>query len=58
MIIDSVCTNVLMLLNNEGAKCYIVGGYVRNAILNVQTDDLDIEVYNLEFDKLVNILQK
>ncbi|MCX6052641.1 MAG: CCA tRNA nucleotidyltransferase [Campylobacterales bacterium] len=48
-------------LHNNGAKCIIIGGFVRDSILNkkVQSKDIDIEVYNIaSFDKLEEILKE
>ncbi len=46
-------------LIKNNAKPIIVGGYVRDSLLGVISDDIDIEVYNISsFDKLEEILQE
>lgn len=48
-------------LHNNGAKCIIIGGFVRDSILNkkVQSKDIDIEVYNIaSFENLEEILKE
>ena len=45
-------------LNEEGATPIIVGGFVRDALLGLESKDIDIEVYNLaSYEKLKNILK-
>ncbi len=46
-------------LNNYNAKPIIVGGFVRDSLLNIKSKDIDIEVYNLtSYKKLEKILQE
>ena len=46
-------------LNNNGAKVIIIGGFIRDSLLNIRSDDIDIEVYNISsFKKLENILKE
>lgn len=48
-------------LHNNGARCIIIGGFVRDYFLNkkVQSKDIDIEVYNItSFEKLEEILKE
>lgn len=40
----------------QNGKAFLVGGAVRDIILNLPVHDLDIEVHNLTFDQLKNIL--
>ncbi|TDX52127.1 CCA tRNA nucleotidyltransferase [Orenia marismortui] len=44
-------------ITSSGGKAYIVGGYVRDKILNVESKDVDIEVYGITPQELKNILQ-
>lgn len=41
MIIDTA-KNILKILNDNGYEAYIVGGYVRDYLLNIPTSDIDI----------------
>lgn len=41
---------------DAGGRAYFVGGYVRDALMNVPCKDIDIEVYNLEPGKLRTML--
>ncbi|EQB40234.1 hypothetical protein M947_02550 [Sulfurimonas hongkongensis] len=46
-------------LKEKDAKAIIVGGYIRDTLLNFNSNDIDIEVYNVEsFEKLQNILKE
>lgn len=46
-------------LKNNNAKVIIIGGFVRDYLLNIKSDDIDIEVYNISsFEKLKNILEE
>lgn len=54
--------NRLLLIANEireaGGRCYLVGGWVRDALLGKNCRDYDVEVYDLTQDELVPILKK
>lgn len=46
-------------LNKHNAKPIIIGGYIRDFLLNIDSNDIDIEVYNIStFKKLENILKE
>ncbi len=46
-------------LEKYNIKSIIVGGYIRDYLLNIESNDIDIEVYNISsFEKLQNILQE
>ncbi len=46
-------------LEKNGAKVIIVGGFIRNFLLGIPSDDIDIEVYNISsFDELEDILKE
>ncbi len=42
----------------QGGEAYIVGGYVRDMLLDRPSKDIDIEVYDLEESELKSILDK
>lgn len=50
---------IINRLNKYGAKPIIVGGYVRDSILNINSKDIDIEIYNISsFKELESILEE
>lgn len=44
-------------IHQAGGASYLVGGWVRDALLGVESKDYDIEVYGLEEDELLNLLR-
>lgn len=44
-------------LHKQGAKCYLVGGAVRDLILDKESKDLDIEVFGMDSNKLTTALK-
>lgn len=49
---------IITELNRKGNQCLIVGGAVRDAILGVEPDDIDIEVYKINYQDLCAFLQQ
>ncbi len=49
---------VLTALNAAGGRALVVGGSVRDALLNIPPKDVDIEVYNLGRDAITKALKK
>lgn len=47
---------IITELNRKGNQCLIVGGAVRDAILGVEPDDIDIEVYKINYQDLCAFL--
>ena len=45
-------------IRSAGGRAYLVGGWVRDALLGGDCRDYDIEVYDMEQDQLVSILSK
>lgn len=45
-------------IDEIGGKTYFVGGYVRDLIRGIESNDIDIEVFGVPCDKLENILNK
>ena len=54
---DKIIKNILKKLNDNGYDAYIVGGYIRNYLLNINTNDIDICTNALPKDiiKLFNL---
>ncbi len=44
-------------ITNINGRCFFVGGYVRDFLLHKKAYDYDIEVYNINFEKLVEVLK-
>lgn len=45
-------------IREAGGRCYLVGGWVRDALLGKNCRDYDVEVYDLTQDELVPILKR
>lgn len=43
-------------IRDAGGKCYLVGGFVRDALLGRNSRDFDVEVYDLRQEALLKIL--
>jgi tRNA nucleotidyltransferase (CCA-adding enzyme) len=50
--LDPDIRNLLASLRHIGGRPLIVGGWVRDNLLGIQTGDMDIEVFHLPFDTL------
>ncbi|MGI6225468.1 MAG: CCA tRNA nucleotidyltransferase [Peptococcales bacterium] len=48
--------NILHTLSKKGAKCFYVGGYVRDYLLGLTPKDIDIEVHGISPEELVDVL--
>lgn len=48
--------NIMLLLNKEKYPTYCVGGFVRDTIMGYTPNDIDIEVYNIDYENLADIL--
>ena len=44
-------------IRSAGGRCYLVGGFVRDALLGKSSRDFDVEVYDLEQQALLAILK-
>jgi tRNA nucleotidyltransferase (CCA-adding enzyme) len=55
--IPSKALNIMALLRSAGARdVLIVGGFVRDSLLGIQSKDVDIEVYGMPVDAIVATL--
>ena len=54
-----ILDNIFDKLKNNGINSIIIGGYVRDFFLNIQSKDIDIELYGVEsFENLEEILEE
>jgi tRNA nucleotidyltransferase (CCA-adding enzyme) len=56
--LDDSAKDIFKELNENGNKALIVGGSVRDALLGKSPKDIDIEVYNINYKDLNEILSK
>jgi tRNA nucleotidyltransferase (CCA-adding enzyme) len=54
--ISAELTYIFAAINAAGGKGYLVGGCVRDALLGFDSKDIDIEVYSLDYEGLLSIL--
>ncbi|MDR1782523.1 MAG: hypothetical protein LBR40_05980 [Bacilli bacterium] len=57
LILNNEQRNILDKIINNHGNVYLVGGCLRNFFLCVDINDIDVEVNNISFDKLKNILK-
>lgn len=50
--------NILDAIVNNGGNPLFVGGCVRDELLNIQSKDIDVEVYGLDANKLIQVLEQ
>ena len=55
MEIKSSLKNLAKLFRDEGYTLYIVGGYVRDMLLNFDNNDIDI-TSNMPYEKVIDII--
>ena len=55
--LEHVCMHILNLIKKNQGRGYLVGGSVRDALKNIKIKDIDIEVYNIPLEKLIDILK-
>src|SRR5262245_25437256 len=51
-MIDPRVVEIARALERQGGRAWIVGGYVRDRILGLESKDLDVEVFGLDLDAL------
>ncbi len=56
-LIPDYVQTVARILNKEGFKCYLVGGALRDVVLNIQPDDYDLAT-NAKPDQMIEIFPK
>jgi tRNA nucleotidyltransferase (CCA-adding enzyme) len=58
MKVEKSIEKISNYLNKHGAKAIIVGGSVRDYLLNKEPKDFDIEVYGISLEKLQDLLSR
>lgn len=58
MKIPEVLTQIANRIDKEGGIPILVGGAVRDFILNIENKDLDVEVFGLYYNQLISILKR
>jgi len=53
---ERLAITIAQKLMQAGARCYLVGGAVRDRLLGIYTTDIDIEVYGLTYDQIAEII--
>ncbi|MBI9018175.1 MAG: CCA tRNA nucleotidyltransferase [Phycisphaerae bacterium] len=56
--LNDAVNKVCQLVNTAGGRAFLIGGCVRDFVLNMHSKDIDIEVYNLAPQKLIEILSE
>ena len=55
---NHVIKNIFTKIHEQGGRVLLVGGIVRDSLLQKSGSDLDFEVYHLSFDQLQAVLQQ
>lgn len=57
-MVNTKIKEICVEIENNAGTSYFVGGYTRDRYLNLTNNDIDIEVFNLTYEKLKEILSK
>jgi len=57
-LVTSELLSIITAIKKAGGNCYLVGGCIRDVVLDITSKDIDIEVYNISHDDLVKVLEK
>lgn len=55
--LNPIINDLITQIHACGGQVYIVGGFIRDYILGIENYDIDMEVYHLDFEELVDICQ-
>ncbi len=53
---EEIGIKIIQAIQQQGGKAFIVGGYVRDSLLGLDSHDYDIEVYHLTSQELYDVL--
>ena len=51
-----VLDGIIKAIETEGGRCFKVGGCVRDGLLGIEPKDIDVEVFSIGIDALIDIL--
>lgn len=54
----SVLMKIVKKINEKGGKTFLVGGMVRDAVMNISSKDIDVEIHQITPSQLKEILSK
>lgn len=57
MTIDRRITKIAHSVGETGARALVVGGWVRDRVLGIESKDIDVEVFGIELDRLKEVLE-
>lgn len=57
-VFPEVLFEISQKIKSKGGDSYLVGGWVRDALLGLESRDFDIEVYRLSQEELIEILSQ
>lgn len=55
--LPQVLLDIARSINDRGGAVYLVGGWVRNHLLGIPSEDFDCEVYGIEMETLFKLLE-
>lgn len=55
-MLDPVILDIARAVERAGGRALLVGGYVRDRLLDLEAKDVDVEVFGLEIDALESVL--
>ncbi len=56
--IPKIIKPLINIIEKNGGKCILVGGFIRDSLLKIKSKDIDLEIYNFDsFNKLYEILK-
>ena len=58
MSVEAKARKVMRLLEPHASDVLLVGGFVRDRLLGLESTDVDIEVYGMDYDAIVRVLRK
>ncbi|MEM7255582.1 MAG: HD domain-containing protein [Pseudomonadota bacterium] len=54
---DDRVTEIAQTIANAGGRALVVGGYVRDHLIGIESKDIDIEVFGMDLDRLESTLE-
>ena len=58
MSVEAKARKVMRLLEPHASDVLLVGGFVRDKLLGLESKDVDIEVYGMDYDAIVRVLRR